>query len=66
MNRNDEYRIDEMIEREIDDWIEGKHEWPSMLRCGNCHAEAVTWAWLDNGDIAGTCSRCGTVGVRRK
>ncbi len=49
----------------VDEWIERKHE-VSVQRCGSCRAEALVWNWLPDGSIAVTCSRCGTVGVRRR
>ena len=58
----------EQIERDIDDAIERKREAEimSIMSCRNCRSEAVLLHWRDNGDIEVACSRCGTVGVRRR
>lgn len=38
----------------------------SIMRCGLCRSEAVLLEWRQDGSIEVHCSRCGTIGVRRR
>lgn len=55
---------DHLRDLERDDQLIGDRV--SIQYCGSCRSEAVLLNWLHDGSIEVTCSRCGTVGVRRR